>query len=252
MNRFTLFYAIAAVLLAGFAACVGVGIYYVVGVGHSELVSNRNVYSDEMQTYFSIRLVTRDAFAAGNPIDIDVHTRIWEDTGIWAGKGPVRSVQLVFQGADKTHPGELPTLRSSYGASDESRDAIDQYFEALAEFQEESRSNVMFLVGDRNPVTGLATFSGHIDDLVYPSGGDFDVEITVSTEQGVIGHGIGDRRYALLDVVTVSPPEVLIAIRNGDVMTGLAYIAVGISLLSFLIGVMIILIGTHRREVVFL
>lgn len=79
---------------------------------------------------------------------------------------------------------------------------------------------------------GITNFSGSITNLTYSAGGDFDIGITVINENGgVVGYEMGNREYVIEKAIHISPPEVLLTIRTNNLMTGLAWMGIGLALL---------------------
>ena len=100
--------------------------------------------------------------------------------------------------------------------------------------REEIGANILILHNDTN--RNWTSFSGSIKDVVYSSGGTFDIGITLIKSNGeVVGYEMGDRNFAIKNAIEISPPEVLIQLENTNVMRGLSYI--GISIPFFIAGI---------------
>jgi hypothetical protein len=104
-----------------------------------------------------------------------------------------------------------------------------QFFpEQYEKLREEIESNTFDL--ERNTLT---TFTGSKQNLVYTTGGEFDVGITVTYQDGrVAGYGVGNIDFALKKAIRISPPEALVHLRNGNLTRGLTLAAVGLTLMA--------------------
>jgi hypothetical protein len=175
---------------------------------HEHRIAYLSFKSDEVGTWFTLKLETEDLFTAFNPINVSVHTGA-VDTNI-------RTIQLEFQGASSYFLGE-------YNFSDPS--FFPEQYEKLRKAIE---SNIFHL--QRNSLT---TFAGSKQNLTYTTGGEFDIGITVTYQDGrVIGYGLGNIDFALKKAIRISPPEALVQLRNGNYTLGLAYAAVGLTLVA--------------------
>ena len=140
--------------------------------------------------------------------------------------------------------------------------AMTKYSDAYKKYYDEemkaSFSNIMFLKSDRDfnemvqqqqefnnfaqenvTFPKFSTFSGLLQNVTYPAGGKFDVGLTiVKRDGGVIGYGMSDLSYVLKEAMEVSPPEVLLQIKNNNSITGLSYIGIGVApLIAGLVGI---------------
>ena len=168
-------------------------------------------------------------------------------------------MQLQFEGADKYFPNNKPEPFPSLPPYGSTKEEYDQYNEAVEAYWENHRktidetfeqvsANIMHLQSDRNisdfelpegfpyptnySIPKYSTFSGSLENLTYSTGGKFDIGITVNkADGGVIGYGMSDLSYVLTDVIEVSPPETLLQIKNNNIMSGLAWIGIGLPFL---------------------
>jgi len=128
----------------------------------------------------------------------------------------IRDIQLEFEGASSYFPGE-------YNFSDPS--FFKEQFEKL---QKAIESNILHL--KRNSLT---TFAGSKQNLNYTSGGEFDIGITVTYQDGkVAGYGIGQTNFALEKAMRISPPEALVQLRNSNLTLGLNYTVISLALIA--------------------
>lgn len=59
---------------------------------------------------------------------------------------------------------------------------------------------------------------------------------------------MGNRQYAIEKAIHVSPPEALLTIRNNNLMTGLAWMGIGLALLIPCLNGLIIMILQHHTQ----
>jgi len=175
---------------------------------HERRIAYLSFLSEEVGTWFMFKLETNDIFAAYNPIDVSVHTGACDSN--------IKSIQLEFVGASSYFPGD-------YNFSDPS--FFPEQYEKL---REAISSNILIL--KRNSPT---TFAGKIRNLTYKCGGEFDIGITVTYQDGrVVGYGVGNIDFVIKNAVKISPPEVLIQLRNSNLTLGLSWIATGLTLIG--------------------
>jgi len=219
---------LTALLLLGIIIIYSQGLPYIQDKHHIKRTSNLVLYTEKIPTYIYLKLETIDAFTAENPINISIQTGI---------VNRVNGIQLTFDGASKYFP-------RKYNYSD------PQFFEKQNEYYQEAFKNIIFLKNDTNPITGITHFSGSIENLIYSSGGEFDIGITIINENnGIIGYETGNRQYTINKAIRVSPPEVLLTIRNNNLMTGLAWVAIGLALLmSGLNGLITMMLQYQTQE----
>ena len=156
----------------------------------------------------ALKLETNDGFIAQNPIDVTVVSESNFDR--------IKEIQIEFEGAVKYFPGDYNPFDPNYWKN----------------FSEEVSRNVIILNGKINPFTNITTFpQGQLKNLVYNTGGDYDIKVTLIKEDGtVIGSGVGDDRFDKKDAIHISPPEVLQTIKSNNIMAGLGYLAIGVAL----------------------
>jgi hypothetical protein len=192
----------------GFSTFLVFALPYIQDKIHETKIAYLSFQSDEVPAVFYLKLETLDIFSASKPIDISIHTG--------AVSPKIRTIQLSFEGASVYFPGDFNFSDPSF---------FEEQFE---EFQELIGSNIVHL--ERNSLT---TFAGTIQNLTYTTGGDFDIGITITDQDGrVIGYGMGNRDYALKNAIKISPPEALIQLRNSRLTTGLTYTAIGLTLIA--------------------
>jgi hypothetical protein len=222
----------------------------------------QNVFSNKLNTWFTITSSTMDAYAANNPIDIQIQTGMLD-------LDEIRQIQLTFIGAQKAVITKEPTL-PELPPSNASREEYDQYWEAMEKYHEDSQkyweeyrtaisSNIFFLnslesydkllqrekeinsfTGQNRTLPKFSRFQGTIQNLTYTTGGTFDIGVTLKKRDGgVVGYGMSDLSYVIDDVISISPPEVLKQIENNNIMTGLGYIGIGVApLVAGLVGIL--------------
>lgn len=189
----------------GFAVIVVQALPFIQDKVHETRIAYFSFLSREVGTWFYIKLETLDLFAAFNPINVSIHTAACDPN--------IRSIQLNFEGASSYFPGD-------YNFSDPSF-----YPEQYEEFLESLKSNIVHL--ERNSLT---TFAGSIQNLEYTSGGEFDIGITITDQNGTVtGYGVGNTDFALKNAMRISPPEALVQLRNSRVTTGLTYAVIGLT-----------------------
>lgn len=179
---------------------------------HEARIAYLSFESDQVGTWFTLKLETEDLFAAFNPINVSVHTGATDPA--------IRSIQLEFEGASTYFPGDFNFSDPSF------------YPEQYDKLTEAIESNILFLERD-----SLTTFAGNKLNLNYTSGGDFDIGITVTYQNGAVaGYGLGDTSFVLKQAIRVSPPEALVQLRNGNLTLGLAWLAIGLTMINIGLG----------------
>jgi len=199
-------------VLLGVGICFMIwGLSFTFNVHHKGVVSSRTYFSKEIPGYIHIKYTTKDAFVAGNPIDMVIKTGIIEN---------VDKIQLTFDGAGSYFPGD-------YNLSSVNSGDIEKLHESLRK----SMNNVVPLQSQVSSV-GIVHFTGEATGLVYSQGGNFDIGITIQPKgSGLIGYEMGQRDdYRIAAGINISPPETSLAMRSNNLMVGIAYVAVGISL----------------------
>lgn len=199
-------------VLLGVGICLMIwGLSFTLNVHHKEVVSSRTYFSKKIPGYIHIKYTTKDAFVAGNPIDMVIKTGIIES---------VDKIQLTFDGAGSYFPGD-------YNLSSVNPGDIEKFHESLRK----SMNNVVPLQSQVSSV-GIVHFTGEATGLVYSQGGNFDIGITIQPKgSGLIGYEMGQRDdYRIAAGIYISPPETSLAMRRNNLMVGIACIAVGISL----------------------
>ena len=208
-------------------------------------------FEGDVWGHYTIKMETHGAFIANNPINVTMTTSTPMDID------KIRSIQIEFLGGSKYFPRDYdssPPSPPSWNASKADREqydiAMEEYWKNFKEtFDKEwdaSQSNLLFLHNDSPPTASrISTFSGSLENLVYPSGGQFDIGITANTNNGVVGYGLGDTSYLVEDIITISPPETLLQMQSNSIMTGLGWIGIGI---PFFLGGLIEILGYIKRR----
>lgn len=195
-------------------------LFFLVGIGFAIIVvealpliqdkvhEKRSAYlssvSHEVGTWFHLKLETSDLFAAFNPINISVRTGACDPD--------IRVIQLHFEGARSSFMGDY-----NFSDPEQFEEYLNQSHREIVHLQRES----------------LTTFAGSIQDVTYTTGGEFNIGITITREDGgVEGYGMGNTNFALKQIMKISRPEALIQLRNSRVTTGLTYATVGLALLA--------------------
>jgi hypothetical protein len=219
-------------------------------------------FFNKLNTWVTITTSTMDAYAANNPIDVQIQTNM-------LNLDEIRQIQLTFIGAQKAVITEEPILPELPPAN-ASREEYDQYWKAMEKYHEESQkyweeyrtassSNILFLnslesydkllqrekeiisiTGQNRTLPKYSRFQGTIQNLTYTTGGTFGIGVTITRRDGgVVGYGMTDLSYIIEDVITISPPEALKQIENNNIMTGLGYIGIGVApLVAGLVGIL--------------
>lgn len=252
MSMLTVYSVLSGVLIIVGAVLFVEGIPYVTNNVHKKVSATRSHYFDKIPSWIYVRMETEDAFTANNPININITTTI-------INLDKIRGLQLSFEGADKYFPfnkpepyPSMPPFGSTKEEYDQYRKAVDEYWEnhekSLNETFEQLSANILHLQSDRDisdfelpegfplpanySIPKYSTFSGSLQKLMYSTGGKFDIGITVyKADGGVIGYGMSDLSYVLKDVIEISPPETLLQIKNNNIMSGLAWIGIGLPFL---------------------
>ncbi len=187
------------------------GLSFTLNVRHKEVVSSRVYFSKKIPGYIHIKYTTKDAFVAGNPIDMVIQTGIVEN---------VDKIQLTFDGAGSYFPGDdnLSSVKPGDIAN-------------LLKSLKKSMNNIVPLQSQVSSV-GIVHFTGEVTRLVYSQGGNFDIGITIQLKgSGLIGYEMGQRDdYRIAAGIYIAPPETLLAMRSNNLMVGIAWVAAGISL----------------------
>lgn len=192
----------------GLAIIIDQALPYIQNEVHESRTAYLSFKSDEVGTWFTLKLKTNDFFAAFNPIDVSIHTGACDPN--------IKTIQLEFVGASSYFPGDYNFSDSSF------------FPEQYNKLKEAMSSNILHL--ERNSLT---TFAGSKQNLTYTYGGEFDIGITVTYQDGrVEGYGLGNTDFALKKAMRISPPEVLVQLKNNNLTLGLTYTAVGLTLLA--------------------
>jgi hypothetical protein len=191
---------------------------YITNKYHKRVTINRVYFTDKIPAYIYVKMESNDGIIAGNPIDISVTT-----TNIDRNK--VRGIQLTFEGADRYFPDYTKLSPPS------SREQLEEYFKKLEKELDKLRKEIgaNILVFHNDTDRAWTSFSGSIKNVIYSSGGKFDIGLTIiRADGGVIGYEMGQREYAIKGAIEVSPPEVLFQIENSNIMRGLGLIGIGL------------------------
>jgi hypothetical protein len=190
---------------------IGIGLKFIFFPSHHEVVSYRDYFSPQLQTWLYLKYTSKDGFIAGNPIDVDIQSGIVTN---------IQSLQLTFDGAGSYFPGNY-----NYTTMDISK---------LKEQQEKmvkDMNNIVPLELKTTKVSEISHFEGSINNLVYGQGGNFDIGFTyVNKEQGVVGYGMSQIENKIVNGISIASPETLLTIRNNNLLTGISLITVGISI----------------------
>jgi len=227
MNPYVIYVIISCFLIFLALICIFLSIPYITNKSHKRIVVNRVYFFDKIPAYFFVRLETNDALVANNPIDISVTT-----TNI--DRSQIRGIQLTFDGAERYFPNYTKLFPPSPPSSTENLEEyfkkLEEYYKELDKMRQEIGANILILHNDTD--WNWTSFSGSIKNVIYSSGGTFDIGITlIKSDGGVIGYEMGDRNFAIKNAIEISPPEVLIQLENTNVMKGLSYIALSIPFL---------------------
>jgi len=157
---------------------------------------------------FSLVLKTADAFMANNPIDIYIssHPTFSE----------VEHVQFTFYGAESTKTFPRNNDFSQRVTSEEEPDEeFDRFLEAVL------ANHILLKKGTTN-------FSGEITKLVYHSGGDYSIGVMIGGHPKMT---TVPPDFETRPLIHILPVETQLSIRTNQLMTGLAWLAIGITLL---------------------
>jgi hypothetical protein len=254
---------LVGLLIVG-AVLFGVGWWHIIYNTPQDKISEINSFEFNVGPaagWYTVEMDSLGAFTANNPINVSVTT-----TPIDLNQ--VHSIQLSFEGASKVFPIFTPPAyptRPPFNATQAEwnqylktlNDYWNNYDKALAQFEQASRANLIFLVNDTYfPVPPelqqenvsfpeFSTFSGSLQNLTYSNGGAFNVGITVNTVKGTFGYGVGDTTYVLPNAMTISPPETMLQIESNNIITGLGWIGLGI---PFLLAGLTEVLGIIKRN----
>jgi len=230
-NFYVIYGIISFILFLCAGSFIFLSIPHITNKAHKTIVVNRVYFFDKIPAYLFIHMETNDALVANNPIDISVTT-----TNI--DRSQIRGIQLTFEGAERYFPNYTALSPPSPPSSSED---YEEYFKKLEEYQkelkkeldkmrEESGANILILHNDTN--RNWTSFSGSLKNVIYSSGGIFDIGVTINkADGGIIGYEMGDRNFAIKNAIEISPPEVLIQLENANIMKSLGYIGVSIPFL---------------------
>ncbi len=170
------------------------------------VVDYKVFFSDKIPGYVYVKLESRNAFVAGHPINITIATGIVNLTYL----------QITIEGASQYFPGEVELDRVGFS-----------YFETIRN----KTRNIIPLKRNITPVSNIITFSGKANNLIFGSGGYFDLGLTFARSDGnVVGYEVGMRDYEIKDAIYIAPREVLVNFRSNNLLIGLGYLAIGLSL----------------------
>jgi len=234
------------VLVISFAL-IGPGLYFI-AIGLSRVTNNKPnntvteindyyFYRGQFQTVFYIEATTIGAFIADNPINVSVTTNSMLN---------VSGIQLEFLGASKyfpnnTGPPSPPPEGSSEQAWNQYEQAVQEWINATRQDTQKISENIMHMTNDTHltwyepfenrTFPNPSTFSGELQNLTYSAGGEFSIGVTIFLSSGAVeGYGLGDTSYVIDNALTISPPETLLQIESNNILTGLGWIGIGISL----------------------
>lgn len=221
MGRIIYITFFGGVIALGFSIIVVNALPYILDKNHVQITDILHYQCDPVPCAgFIIKLDAMDIFSANNPINVSVHTG--------ACSPSIKSIQLTFKGASTYFPGDYDLGSSDFWDKeyDEMRTSIE--------------SNILHLV------RATTMFSGEKKGLKYNNGGQFDIGITLTLQDGtVLGDGVGDKSYVIMNAVKISPPEALLQLKQTNASIGLAWVALGIGLLAIGAGAIIELLIKH-------
>lgn len=266
--------AVGFLITAGIVLCL-LSYPYMTNTKHEPIAVNLYDVGDLANStlnFIHIRLSTQDALTANNPIAVQVEVSMVD-------MDKIGGMDVVFEGAEKDFskpepPPEFPPYNSSMTPA-QNHEARVKYMEDVLAYNREkidtrnanalhleSNKNYTELVEQRQKILeflsqiphdpaqenvplGTATFSGSMENLTYATGGKFDIKFSLGkrTSEGVAYNGQDPSySYVLAEAVEVSPPEVLLQIKNNNLLTGLSYIAIGVApLVAGFVGILEIL-----------
>lgn len=272
---------IQAVMLVFIIVFIGSGLY-VIGIGlgfttqttPTNKVQEINSYyftENNLETVFSIKAQTIGDFIAGNPMNVSVTTN-----GL-----NVNGIQLEFLGASQYFPNNtrpvMPTLppeppsnmtQEQWWAQydkdmQQYEKAMQQYNEEVQQQENEERtaigSNILLLKNDTDietydsfsnlTIQHFPTFSGEMQNLKYPVGGEFSIGVTVTLSNGgVVGYGVGDTSYIINNYIEVAPSATLLQIQGNNILIGLTYVGIGVAPLIAGLLLSIEFLKTYAKE----
>ena len=242
------------------------GLFFIIGVAsvvegfpyltnsisvQDNISSIRSFLFEKIPVWIYLKMETKNAFTANNPIDVEMIT-------IPINLEEIKSIQVNFIGAEKYFPDddlgrfpEMPEFVSPNEFGDEYYVAIEKYTDQRKQMYEgtynQASAHVLHLYSDKDYDTDFnfsggierpenfpkySSLSGSLHNLRYNLGGTFDIGITITKRDGeVIGYEMSNISYILQDAIEVSPPEALIQIKNNNIMTGLGWIGIGLPFL---------------------
>lgn len=237
-------------LLCGAWVLVAKALPYLEDEHHSTVRCTSREYCEAISGLVYFEFETADAFVANNPIRMSVYARPWDES--------IERIQLSFEGAYDYFPAEYAEYPSPpYDFGNE--ESIEQYHQAIDEWwreweeqsereRQELSRGLIHLQREEDDVGDFARFLPAHAELTYSTGGSFGVGITVTkNDGGVVGYEMGDDRYLVADIIDVSPPEILHTIKNNNLLTGLAWL--GVALTIFTIGSAALIAPAARRNI---
>lgn len=224
LNKNNLRTAVSCILLAvGLLISIFQALPYFQDKHHINIVSYRG-YSGEMTNLTSIyfKMETSDVFVANNPINISISTGVTDE---------VRGILLTFDGAESCFLGDLYEATQPIYSQPLSSEKIKKLSDEIETFNKKC-SNNKILLQKISLLTGsnISYFSGNLQ-LTYPEGGNFDIGISFDRGRGNEGYEFGNRQSAIKGAIPILSPDILYSINNSNIMTGLAWLGIGLTLI---------------------
>lgn len=178
----------------------------------------------------TMQFESQDGFIAGNPIKMKFRTDIV--------KG-VSGVELNLIGAQKYYPIDFDIDNIEEQTNQVTADITANIVSSTKHVIGGDAALYENQAGIVRPYTYLEPdyFTGEKEDLIYPSGGNYSVGVTVyTTTDGKNIQQIGynndhDKNYLYENILSISPPETRLAIQTNAYIVGLTLITIAIPLL---------------------
>lgn len=222
------------ILFGAGAYCIVNSLTYFSNEVHYPVKDIVTFYIDEVG-YFYLKITSVDSFMANNPLNISIVTGAINPSLI------NQNIQLIFYGAEQYFPinEEMMSKKGLY-ALNASAICADKYKLVKNNTKLIKNCFLSYLDDYEDPVSSAwnnyvllekkgNSLKGKLTNISYNSGGLFDIGVIITPNNFKVFSL--DPDYLKEDVINIAPPETKIAIKSNNILIGLAWLAVGISLL---------------------
>ncbi|MHC4183743.1 MAG: hypothetical protein ACYSR0_10365 [Planctomycetota bacterium] len=214
INNSVLYLSVFILITAGIGSVLS-SFPYLYNNIHDDVSLIRSYETDNPKGHFVITYKTKDAFVAGNPINVTIMTGNMKE---------FEHIELQFIGSEQY-------VIEYYNYSNTSIDNLVDIQNKLQSLSENILKTHVALE-KKSWIEYYDYFEGNINDVIYSSGGDFDIGLTVKKEGELLkGYLMGDNDYVIREAIHISPYESMISIETNRIMIGLSWIGIGIALL---------------------